>query len=136
MSSSVHHTMLATIVMLLPIAGSAQLSAPVSGPRAVSLAALEHGAVNPRVQLRRAMTEVFARSQYGGNRERGLERWQDAIRGSPWGHAEAWAWLGGAYWLIGRYDDAREALERAVRLKPDSWWARIVMAQGRWPAMK
>lgn len=128
--------MLATIVMLLPIAGSAQLSAPVSGPCGASLAALEHGASNPLVQVLRATTERFAPPPYGGNRERGLERWQDAIRGLPWGQAEAWVWLGGAYLLIGRYDDAREALERAVRLEPDSWWARLVMAQARWPAMK
>ena len=128
--------MLATIVMLLPIAGSAQLSAPVSALHAAALAAPEHGAANRRVQLPRAMTEVFAPPQYGGNREHGVERWQDAIRGLPWGQAEAWVWLGGAYLLIGRYDDAREALERAVRLEPDSWWARLVMVQARWPAMK
>ena len=116
--------------MLLPIAGSAQLSAPVSGPRAASLAAVEHGAPNPRVQLPR-MTAVFAPSHDGGNRECGLERWKDAIRGLPWDHAEAWAWLGGAYLLIGRYDDARAALERAVRFGPDSWWARLGLAQAR-----
>ena len=90
------------------------------------------------------MTEFFAPPQYGGNRERGLERWKEAIRlfeaeaksqGSAqavaWGHAEAWAWLGGAYLMIGRPDDARAALEQAIRLRPDFWWAaQIALPQG------
>jgi hypothetical protein len=42
-------------------------------------AALEHGGGSPRVQLLRAMTEVFVPPQYGGNPERGMERWKRAI---------------------------------------------------------
>ena len=36
----------------------------------------------------------------------------------------------------GRYDDARAALERAVRFGPDSWWARLGLAQARRPVRK
>ena len=110
--------------------------------------ALEHGGGNPRVQLLRAMTEVFAPPQYGGNRERGLERWSEAIRlfereqkhasdkggGERWGHAEAWAWLGGAYLTMGRHKDAQAALEEAVKLRPDFWWAaKAALPQARRP---
>jgi tetratricopeptide (TPR) repeat protein len=113
-------------------------------------AALEHGAENPRVQLLRAMTEFFVPPQYGGNRERGLERWKEAIRlfeeeakrsssgAAPvWGHAEAWAWLGGAYLTIDRHSEARAALEEAVRLRPDFWWAaQAALPQARRPTTK
>ena len=112
--------------------------------------ALEHGARNPRVQLLRAMTEVFAPPQYGGDRARGLERWKEAIRlfeqeqqettssaPAAWGHAEAWAWLGGAYLMTGRPDEARTALEEAVRLRPDFWWAaRAALPQARRPVTR
>ncbi len=98
--------------------------------------ALERGEDNPRVQLLRAMTEFFVPPERGGDREGGLERWKRAIRlleedgGRPrdprmpdWGHAEAWAWLGGAYLTLGQPREAADALERAVALRPDFWWA-------------
>jgi hypothetical protein len=113
-------------------------------------AALAHGADNPRVQLLRAMTEVFVPPQYGGDAARGFERWKQAIalfeqedkRGSSaaihaWGHAEAWAWLGGAHLTSGRHGEAQAALERAVDLRPDFWWAaHAALPQARRPAAK
>ena len=112
-------------------------------------AALAHGDDNPRVQLLRAMTEVFVPPQHGGDAARGYERWKRAIalfeqeekRGSAadyaWGYAEAWAWLGGAYLTAGRHGEAQAALERAVDLRPDFWWAaRVALPQARRPAAK
>jgi hypothetical protein len=112
--------------------------------------ALEHGADGPRVQLLRAMTEFFVPPQFGGDAQRGLERWREAIRlfeqerkrdiaGSAprWGHAEAWAWLGGAYLSVDRHVEARAALEEAVRLRPDFWWAaQAALPQARRPINK
>lgn len=142
------HALLATCAGIL--SGTDPSRVPVLGPiiKNAWAAALEHGASNPRVQLLRAMMEFFAPPQYGGNRERGLERWKEAIRlfeaeaksqrsaqAVAWGHAEAWAWLGGAYLMIGRPDDARAALEQAIRLRPDFWWAaQIALPQARRPA--
>jgi tetratricopeptide (TPR) repeat protein len=100
------------------------------------------------VQLLRAMNEVFVPPQYGGNRERGLERWREAIQLFEqeassgrvsirnWGHAEAWAWLGGAYLSMSRPADARIALEEALKLRPDFWWATTALAQARRPLEK
>lgn len=98
--------------------------------------ALDLGKDNPRVELLRAMSEFFVPPEFGGNRERGLERWKRAIdlfeqetKVAPdpvapaWGRAEASAWLGGADLTIDRRDDAVVALERAVSLRPDFWWA-------------
>ncbi len=105
-------------------------------------AALENGAKNPRVQMMRAMSEFFAPPQYGGNREGAMERWKQAIalfeqeRPDPllpdWGHAEAWAWLGGIYLFIDDRPKAVEAFDRCLKLRPDFWWVdRIAMAQAR-----
>ena len=98
--------------------------------------ALEVGKDNPRVQFLRAMVEVFAPPEFGGNRDGGLERWKHAIElfdkeatsapapeAPDWGRAESWAWLGGAYSNLDRREDAVPALERAVAIRPDFWWA-------------
>ena len=104
---------------------------------------------SPRVQLLRAMAEFWMPPEHGGSRARGVERWRKAIelfeREPPpaapaaaepqptWGHAEAWAWLGGAYLMAGRHAEATEALHRALALRPDFWWARVALAQAETP---
>lgn len=130
------HALLATCSGILANTDRSRLEQLMPVIKDAWTAALEHGASSPRVQLLRAMTEVFVPPQYGGNAERGLERWTQAIalfeqeektgteKGAPaWGHAEAWAWLGGAHLTSGRHRDAQAALENAVRLRPDFWWA-------------
>ena len=108
-------------------------------------AALGDAADSPRVQLLRAMSEFWMPPQAGGSRERGVDRWKNAIalfeRERPpagelapiWGHAEAWAWLGGAYLMMGRTADAADALRHALALRPDFWWAKIALAQANAP---
>ncbi|HEY7499221.1 MAG TPA: tetratricopeptide repeat protein [Vicinamibacterales bacterium] len=96
-------------------------------------AALPDGEGNPRVLLLRAMSLVFAPPPYG-NREQGLEMWRRAIdafekeRPSTlepnWGYVEAIAWLGGTHLAAGEYKEAVQLLERAVKIRPDFWWAR------------
>lgn len=139
--------LLAMCAGVLAGADSSRAPALMPGVKAAWTAALEHGATNPRVQLLRAMMEFFVPPQFGGNREGGLERWKNAIRlfeqeqkagrdlpPLAWGHAEAWAWLGAAYLTIGRHAEAQAALEEAVRLRPDFWWAaRAALPQARRP---
>ena len=87
---------------------------------------------NPRVMMLRAMSLIFAPPPYG-NRDKGLELWHQAIKRfeterpeplSPdWGNVEALAWLGGAHLFANEPKEAAPYLERAVKMRPDFWWA-------------
>jgi tetratricopeptide (TPR) repeat protein len=95
--------------------------------------ALPAGADNPRVMLLRAIATTFAPAEYGGNRDKGLALWKQAIEAfesdkpealmPDWGRAEALAWLGGAYLMANQPGEAIAPLERAIALRPDFWWA-------------
>jgi tetratricopeptide (TPR) repeat protein len=142
--------LLATCAGMLVNSDRSRLQELMPVTKSAWAAALEHGADNPRVQLLRAMNEVFVPPQYGGDAARGFDRWKEALalfeqeekRGAagsthPWGRAEAWAWLGGAYLMSGRHADAQAALEHAVRLRPDFWWAaKAALPQARRPAAR
>jgi tetratricopeptide (TPR) repeat protein len=142
--------LLATCAGMLANIDRSRLDSLIPLMKAAWAAALEHGETNPRVQLLRAMSEVFVPPAYGGNPDKGLARWKQAIvmfeqedagakpgAGPTWGHAEAWAWLGGAHLASGRHADAQSALEHAVRLRPDFWWAaNAALPQARRPATK
>ncbi len=108
--------------------------------------ALADASRSPRVELLRAMSEFWMPPQMGGGRDKGVARWKSAIalfeRAQPgagalapiWGHAEAWAWLGGVYMMMGKNAEATDALQRALALRPDFWWAKIALAQAKLPA--
>jgi len=142
--------LLATCAGILANANRSRLAELVPLMKSGWAAALEHGPGNPRVQLLRAMTEVFVPAQYGGDPARGFERWKQAIAlfereethgaggaALAWGHAEAWAWLGGAYLTMARDGEAQGALERALALRPDFWWAaKVALPQARRSAAK
>jgi tetratricopeptide (TPR) repeat protein len=103
-----------------------------SRARAAWDGALPAGAANPRVMLLRAMSLTFAPPPYG-DRQKGLALWRQAIelfqtdQPGPlmpdWGHVEAIAWLGGAHLAASQHNEAVVLLERAVRMRPDFWWA-------------
>lgn len=87
---------------------------------------------NPRVMLLRAMSRTFAPPPYG-DREKGLALWREAIAKFPsdhpeptmpdWGDVEAVAWLGGFHLFANEPQEAVVLLERAVKMRPDFWWA-------------
>ena len=94
--------------------------------------ALELAPQNPRVVLVEAQDLFYSPPQYGGSQERGLQRYQEAIRlfaqqpdedqaYPDWGHAMAYAWMGGAYLNADQPDvrKARTAFEKALALRPD-----------------
>jgi hypothetical protein len=82
--------------------------------------------------LLRAISLTFAPPPYG-NREKGIELWRQAIQAfqtdrpdalmPDWGNVEAIAWLGGTQLAANQHAEAVELLERAVRMRPDFWWA-------------
>lgn len=80
------------------------------------------------------MRLVYTPAARGGDRNKGIERWHDALtlfateRSDAvlpdWGHAEAWAWLAG---LQLRSDppqraEAKRSVERALELRPGWMW--------------
>jgi tetratricopeptide (TPR) repeat protein len=97
---------------------------------------------NPRVALIEAMRLFWLPPAVGGDRERGLQRWERAIQlferadatdSSPlpsWGHAEAWAWLSGAYLALTDPDSeaASQAVREALLIRPDFLWVQVSAA--------
>jgi tetratricopeptide (TPR) repeat protein len=127
------HALLATCIATLVNADRSRIEALAPRLKAAWQHALPGLADNPRVMLLRAIALMFAPPEYGGNRDKSLELWKQAIqafekeRPEPlmpdWGHAEALAWLGGAYLMVNQPQEAVAVLERAVALRPDFWWA-------------
>ena len=127
------HALLATCLVATINFNMSRIEAIVPRIKSAWQSALPAGGSNPRVLLLRAIATTFAPAEYGGDREKGLEMWKQAIqtfetdRPEPlmpdWGQAEAQAWLGGAYLMIGRPGEAIAPLERAIALRSDFWWA-------------
>jgi hypothetical protein len=144
------HALLATCAGILANLDRSRLEELIPAVKSGWTAALEHGADNPRVQLLSAMTGVFVPPQYGGDPARGLPRWMEAIAlfeqgrktkrerlDARLGSRRGVGWLGGAHLTSGRHVDAQAALERAIRLRPDFWWAaKAALPQARRPAAK
>jgi tetratricopeptide (TPR) repeat protein len=102
--------------------------------------ALTLGPRNPRVVIGHAGLLFWAPPQAGGNRERGMARYREALElfaAEPvaerelhaWGEPDAWAFLAFAELARERPDltAARAAIERALALRPDFAWARGVV---------
>jgi len=108
--------------------------------------ALDPARTSPRAMLLRAMSVFATPPASGGSQARGLELWREAIAqlereqltdplAPAWGLAEAWAWLGGAYLMLGEHANAVPAFERALGLRGDFWWvSRVAMPQAKRPA--
>lgn len=102
--------------------------------------ALALGPRNPRVVIGHAGFLFWAPPQAGGDRERGMARYREALElfvAEPaaerelhaWGEPDAWAFLAFAELARERPDleAARAAIDRALALRPDFAWARGVV---------
>jgi tetratricopeptide (TPR) repeat protein len=98
------------------------------------------GPRNPRVVIGHAGFLFWAPPQAGGDRERGMARYREALElfaAEPaaerelhaWGEPDAWAFVAFAELARERPDlaAARAAIERALALRPDFAWARGVV---------
>jgi tetratricopeptide (TPR) repeat protein len=127
------HALLATCLGILIGGDRSRVESLAPRMRGAAQAAQPAGATNPRVMLMRAMSMAFAPPEYGGDREKGIELWKQAIAAfekdrpealmPDWGHAEALAWMGGFHLMLNQHEEAVPFLERAVGLRPDFWWA-------------
>lgn len=135
------HSMLVNALVVVAILDRSRIPAISAELTAARRRALELGPRNPRVLLMDTGM-IFNRSpQAGGDgREEGLARSKEAIRAfeaeagekavdplAPrWGYALAYGWMGTLYLRMSppQKDNAREAAEIALRMRPDFWWAR------------
>ncbi len=92
---------------------------------------------NPRVVYADAVSLFFTPEQFGGDRKRAIERWEEAVRLAAaekasgrlepeWGKAEIVGWLGGVYLSQNQREKARRAFEKALEVAPDFWWVKTV----------
>lgn len=102
--------------------------------------ALELGPANPRVVMMDAGAIFNSPPESGGSMERGLARWREALAlfeaeskadsvdpiAPRWGHALAQGWIATMYLRMTppKRENAREAAEAALRMRPDFWWVR------------
>lgn len=131
------------------MAGQGMLSGMRYGPKASSSldAAKEAAPGNPRVLLAEGISLINRPSMWGGDKDLGLKRLQEAVRkfeqATPappetttstsnsleptWGHAEAYAWIGITHAKADRYDEARAALQNALSVRPNYAWVEKVL---------
>jgi GH35 family endo-1,4-beta-xylanase len=79
---------------------------------------------------------------FGGDKEKAVERLQEAIRqfederstaasgdslAPHWGHADAYVWLGIAHMKADRPDAARTAFQNALNVRPNYAWVTEVL---------
>lgn len=92
---------------------------------------------NPRVMMMDAGMIFNTPAQYGGSQEKGIERWQGAIRlfdaervqdpvQPDWGRVLAYGWLANLYLQMKppRTAEAKETANRALALRPDFWYVK------------
>ena len=126
-------------------AGQGMLSGMRYGPKASRRLddAKAADAANPRVLMAEGISLINKPGMWGGDKDLGLERLQQAVRqfderhatietGSEsldpsWGHAEAYAWIGITHAKADRFDRARTAFENALSVRPKYAWVENVL---------
>jgi hypothetical protein len=133
-------TALANALIVVGILDKAQFKERFAELPAVRARALELGPSNPRAAIMDAGIIFNTPVDAGGNPERGIARWQEALKlfeaeanaraidplKPRWGHALAYGWMATLYLRLTppQTDKAREAAETALAMRPDFWWVR------------
>jgi tetratricopeptide (TPR) repeat protein len=102
--------------------------------------AVERGPENPRVVLLDAGFIFNAPPEFGGDKEKGVVRWKQALElferearatsddpsRPDWGRALAYGWMSQLYLRMTppQYEKARETAETALKLRPDFWYVK------------
>ena len=126
-------------------AGQGMLSGMRYGSKAGNRldAAKEAAPDNPRVLLADGISLINKPSMWGGDKDLGMKRLQQAVRqfeerstnveaGSDWldpswGHAEAYAWIGIVHAKADRHDQARTAFQSALSVRPQYAWVENIL---------
>ena len=102
--------------------------------------AIELGPDNPRTLLMDAGMIFWAPPEQGGSQAGGIARWHEALRlfdaeanatavdpiAPRWGYALSYGWMASNYLAMSppQKENARNAAETALQLRPDFWYAR------------
>lgn len=134
------HTGLANALIVVGSLDPSRFPALLNEVAGARRRALELGPANPRALLMDAGIIFNTPPQRGGDQQKGIDRWLEAIRlfeeerRSPpanplmpdWGLPLAYGWLSQVYLNATppRVDEARKAAETALALRPDFWFVR------------
>lgn len=102
--------------------------------------AVEYGKSNPRVAMFSAISAYYTPEQYGGSKTRAMQEMNRAVglfkkenledkRLPDWGHDEALTWLAKFNMDTENYDKAKQHLDAALKLDPESQFAKITLEQ-------
>ena len=134
------HTALVNGLVVVGFLDGTQFKTVLPELTAARVKAIELGPRNPRVLMMDAGAIFNSPPEAGGSRERGLARWEEALRlfdaesnaaaadpiAPSWGHALAYGWVSGLYLRMTppQTENARRAADTALRMRPDFWWVR------------
>lgn len=134
------HTGLANALIVVGSLDPSRFPALINEVVSARRRALELGPSNPRAVLMDAGIIFNTPPQRGGDQQKGIDRWLEAIRlfeeerRSPpantlmpdWGLPLAYGWLSQLYLNATppRVEEARKAAETALTLRPDFWFVR------------
>jgi tetratricopeptide (TPR) repeat protein len=134
------HAMSANALIALAVVDRSRMAALFPQVTKARQTALALGPNNPRVVMMDAGMIFNTPAEVGGSKEKGLDRWREALRlfdaearelatdplMPDWGRALAYGWLGNLYMLMTppQTDQARDTAMKALELRPDFWWVR------------
>ncbi len=135
--------MLTNTLISLMVVDRSQFASHVDEVREARKKSLALGPNSPRVVMMEAGMIFNAPPERGGDQEKGIKRWLDAISlfedeakhsqpnslAPDWGLALAYGWLGNLYMNMKppHQAEAKEAATTALKLRPDFWYVSEVL---------
>ena len=119
--------------------GGNPITAMRNGMRSGSLMsnAVEAGKDNPRVWILKGSGDLFTPKMFGGGADKAEQSLKKALvllendRPEPprpaWGHVDVHVWLGQAYAVQGRKDEARAEYQKVLELVPNHGWVSYIL---------
>jgi hypothetical protein len=137
------HTMLVNALVVQAVLDNRRFATLLPEMGAERKRALELGPANPRAVLMDAGILFNTPAERGGGQDKGIARWQEALRlleeesrrppADPlqpdWGLALAHGWVSNVYLTMTppRVEDAKRSAARALELRPDFWYVTNVI---------
>ncbi len=134
------HTALANGLIVVGLLDRAQFKEIFAEVMTVRAKALELDPANPRTVIMDAGIMFNTPDESGANMQRGLARWQEALKlfetesnvkmvdalAPRWGHALAYGWMATLYLRLTppQKERAQKAADTALEMRPDFWWVR------------